>query len=199
MSTQRRRAAFSPDALDSDIDSLLPPAPTPLRRPAPAPAPVEEQRGEAGGSRSADAAPAPAPAVSPARTVARPRTGAPEVVIAPEVHAALRRLTARERERHPERARSFGVVVLDAVEAHAEQLARHWARPEPAGSGLFQRADGSRPRRRRHAAAPARIPLSGIIPADVAVLDGLVEQWGAGSRSALVEQALRWYLGMDKA
>jgi hypothetical protein len=85
-------------------------------------------------------------------------------------------------------------VVIDAIEANQEKLATFWKAPAPAsGGGLFSRLPAAPARRRRHPQPPARVPLTGIHPADAALLDDLVEQWGAPSRSALVEQALRCY------
>ncbi|WP_237707995.1 ribbon-helix-helix domain-containing protein [Hoyosella subflava] len=132
----------------------------------------------------------------PAPVVRSARSAPPEAVVAPEVYQTLRKLTMRERQEKPDRARSYGQVVLDAVEAHVDDLASHWRETTagPAVSRLFQRVDPSQPRRRRHATSPARIPLAGIIPEDIRQLDALASEWGAGSRSALVEEALRRYL-----
>jgi hypothetical protein len=121
----------------------------------------------------------------------------PEVAVAAEVYAALRDLTLSERRSDPVGARTYGQVALDAVEQHADELQRHWInRPVPRSGGLFTRvSDSSGPaKRRRHAAAPARVPLAGVIASDTDLLDDLAAQWGAGSRSALVEAALRLYL-----
>ncbi|MCW4354132.1 ribbon-helix-helix domain-containing protein [Hoyosella sp. YIM 151337] len=185
MSSTKRRGAFDPNALGGDIDSLLPqspPRPTPIRPVQPGPAPDDP-------APTGVSAP-PVPAVRSARSAP------PEAVVAPEVYQTLRKLTMRERQEKPDRARSYGQVVLDAVEAHAEDLASHWRETTaaPAASRLFRRVDPSQPRRRRHASSPARIPLAGIIPEDLRQLDTLAAEWGAGSRSALVEEALRRYL-----
>ena len=87
-----------------------------------------------------------------------------------------------------------GRVVLDAIDTHVDVLATYWKAPQPPSAGLFRRQSGDTPRRRRHEQAPARVPLAGIIVSDVGQLDQLVTDWGAGSRSALVEAALRMYL-----
>ncbi|MDJ0362488.1 hypothetical protein [Rhodococcus sp. H29-C3] len=112
-----------------------------------------------------------------------------------EIYRALRSLTLEERSVDPTKARSYGQVVLDAVEEHAGELKEHWTSAVPRVSGgLFKRAEAGRPTRRRHNAPQSRVPLGGVINSDVAVLDQLATDWGAGSRSALVEQALRLYL-----
>lgn len=123
------------------------------------------------------------------------RIAAPEVALPEEIYGALRSLTLNERSADPTTARSYGQVVLDAVEQHADELKAHWANDvATSGTGLFRRAEAGRPTRRRHNAPRARVPLAGVINTDAAVLDQLVSDWGAGSRSALVEQALRLYL-----
>lgn len=123
------------------------------------------------------------------------RLAPPEVALPEEVYSVLRSLTLAERTADPTTARSYGQVVLDAVEKHADDLKGHWAKPvAPTGTGLFRRVDTGRPTRRRHNAPRARVPLAGVINTDAAVLDQLATDWGAGSRSALVEQALRLYL-----
>ncbi|MFC0446534.1 hypothetical protein CJ179_34655 [Rhodococcus sp. ACS1] len=126
------------------------------------------------------------------------RTAPPEVYLPPAVYTALRQLTLEERQRDRATARPYGQVVLDAVERHAGELQRRWSTEEPQSSaGLFKRRETSaQPRRRRHSEIQARVPLAGIIASDTATLDALAEEWSAGSRSALVEHALRLYLGV---
>jgi len=122
------------------------------------------------------------------------RVAPPEVALPHEVYSALRSLTLGERNANPVTARTYGQVVLDAVEQHADDLKTHWAGAvASASTGLFKRAEG-RPTRRRHNAPLSRVPLAGVINSDAALLDQLAIDWGAGSRSALVEQALRLYL-----
>jgi hypothetical protein len=129
------------------------------------------------------------------------RSAPPEVYLPPAVYAALRQLTLEEKQRDRATARPYGQVVLDAVEKHADELQRHWNTAEPhVSSGLFKRREASaQPRRRRHSEIQARVPLAGIIASDTATLDALVEEWSAGSRSALVEHALRLYLDVGRA
>lgn len=126
------------------------------------------------------------------------RVAPPEVALPHEVYSALRTLTLEERGANPTTARSYGQVVLDAVEKHADDLKAHWAdAAATAGTGMFRRAEAGRPTRRRHSAPLSRVPLAGVINSDAAILDQLAGDWGAGSRSALVEQALRLYLRVN--
>lgn len=190
MSKVPRRSAFSPDAI-SELGEILPTIPLPT--PAAESVPYREP------SPLTLAPPAPAEVVAEeAEAASAPRAArgrAPEIAIAPEVYKALRALTLREREVSPSHARTYGQVVLDAVEDNATTLARHWrnGRQRPKSS-LFQRVNPEAPRRRRHSQAPARVPLAGILASDAAQIDRLAVEWGAGSRSALAEQALRLYL-----
>jgi len=111
-----------------------------------------------------------------------------------DVHAALRALTLRERTASPTTTRTYGRVALDAIETHAGAL-HHWDTSPPTDTGLFSSANTAiTSRRRRHAQAPACVPLTGILASDATQLDHLAAAWGAGSRSALVEAALRLYL-----
>lgn len=126
------------------------------------------------------------------------RLAPPEVALPHEIYNALRALTLKERSTDPTTARSYGQVVLDAVEEHADELKGHWTQAVTnSGTGLFKRAEAGRPTRRRHNAPQSRVPLAGVINSDAAVLDQLASDWGAGSRSALVEQALRLYLRVE--
>ncbi|MDQ1178646.1 hypothetical protein QE397_000101 [Rhodococcus sp. SORGH_AS 301] len=128
------------------------------------------------------------------------RIAPPEVALPQAVYVALRSLTLDERNSNPATARSYGQVVLDAVEKHADELKDHWVgATSSASSGLFKRAEAGRPTRRRHQKPRARVPLAGVINADASLLDQLAIDWGAGSRSALVEEALRRYLDVSSA
>ena len=213
MST-RRRAAFDPNALDTELDSILPTSPTAedgAAEPAAVNAPAQP-RPQLVPSPKVDEATRIQP-VKRDRPTAKPRVepqpesipavkraSPPEVAIAAEVYAALRDLTLSERRSNPITARTYGHVVLDAIELHADELQRHWIdKPLPRSGRLFARvSESSGPSRRRHAAAPARVPLAGVINSDTQLLDDLADRWGAGSRSALVEQALRLYLKVQR-
>lgn len=209
-----RKGAFKADDLD-DIDDLLPPPP-----PAPlAAAPVTTLPVPEPVQLDPVATPS-APVVKPARKAAaktaatepaakRPRQAAvrarsgqstPEAHVAAVVAEALRQVTHSEKQQRG-RGRSYGEVVLDAIEQFETELREHFttaAAAKPKGR-LFQRVDNSRPRRRRHAEPPVKIPLAGIIATDVESLDALAEEWQAGSRSALVDQALKFYLADEIA
>jgi len=208
--TTRRRGVFDPTAL-GDIDELLPPLPTATTTedsapqqdvsPVPQSAPVvTTRRPDAGSQTPASPAvrvPTGRPLTPQEEAPGEPRVSPAEVAIAPDVYRALRAVTLRERATTPTTARSYGRVALDAIDTHADQLAGYWSAPQAAATGLFSRRDAETPRRRRHAQAPARVPLAGIIASDIRQLDQLAADWGAGSRSALVEVALRMYLPGD--
>jgi len=125
----------------------------------------------------------------------------PEVLLSAEVYARLRAVSREERKMLRGAARPFGVIVMDAVDAHAVRLRRAWVddnHPPPALEGLFVRPVTSVvPPRRRHSAPPTCIALSGIDATNAALLDRYVGEWSAGTRAALVEQALRYEFGMD--
>jgi hypothetical protein len=209
--TARRRRAFDPEAL-GDIDDLLPPLPETVPSvspPAPGAKPPTEPAAASVTPARPEVAPPPLPLPLVAHASSSPtppddalespgsRASPPEVAVAPDVYRALRALTLRERTASPTTARSYGRVALDAVDTHADTLATYWRTPPPPRTGLFSRQNSDAPRRRRHEQAPARVPLAGIIASDVGQLDQLVVDWGAGSRSALIEAALRMYLAND--
>lgn len=205
MTTVRRRPAFDPDAL-SDIDELLPVMPSvsdvTLNEMAPFPPELKHVAGRDDGAKLEDSSQEQAPEPQTSKVLVSgstvsPRPKPPEVALAPAVYTALRDTTLRERAASPTTARSYGRVALDAIEAQAESLKARWRPERQASGGLFVRTDGALQRRRRHSEAPARVPLAGIVASDVAQLDLLAQQWGAGSRSALVEEALRMYLRVD--
>ncbi|MFE4455780.1 hypothetical protein ACFROC_00350 [Nocardia tengchongensis] len=211
-----RKGAFKDDDL-GDIDDLLPPPPPPppvstaparVTPDAEAPAVMngaddEVASGPAKVARKAPAAKAVASesAVKRARTVpARTRAVPPmaEAHVASVVAEALRTVTHREKQARG-KGRSYGEVVLDAIEEFETELREHFqglATAEPSGR-LFKRVDRSRPRRRRHTEPPVKIPLAGIIADDIKQLDELVAEWKAGSRSALVDEALKLYLAEE--
>ncbi|MET8430697.1 hypothetical protein [Nocardia sp. NPDC004860] len=208
-----RKGAFRADDLD-DIDDLLPPPPPAPAAPPPMPVvsdsvqTVETPRPVAPAAKpprksSAKSATTVEPvARRPRQTPARARAtqSTPEAHVASVVAEALRQVTHSEKQ-HRGRGRSYGEVVLDAIEQFETELRDHFSREvsvKPKGR-LFQRVDNSRPRRRRHAEPPVKIPLAGIIATDVESLDLLAEEWHAGSRSALVDQALKFYLAEEIA
>ena len=123
------------------------------------------------------------------------RTRPPEVLLSAEVYDELYRHQNAEKKARKALARTMGAIAMDAIEAHAERLATTWTTQEYAvGEGqLFERpASNAVPRRRRHVTAPRTVVLSGVTAANARRLDNLVQVWNAGTRSALVEQALRY-------
>jgi hypothetical protein len=111
------------------------------------------------------------------------------------VYDELYRVQIAEKKSRKSLARTMGQIVMDAIEAHADRLVTTWTVQEYAvGEGqLFERpASTAVPRRRRHAKPPRTVVLSGVTAANGQRLDNLVAEWNAGTRSALVEQALRY-------
>ncbi|MFE2960989.1 hypothetical protein [Nocardia tengchongensis] len=211
-----RRGAFKDDDLD-DIDDLLPPSPpapvvavpvpqvanqdtavTPQPRAGDVPAGATKTPRKASSPKVGAEAPAKRARTAPVR--ARAAQSIAEAHVGARVAQALRQLTHGEKQQRG-RGRSYGEVVLDAIEQFETELRQHFeqqAGAVPAGR-LFRRVDQTRPRRRRHTEPPVKIPLAGIIAPDVELLDNLVIEWQAGSRSALVEEALKLYLAQEIA
>jgi hypothetical protein len=133
-----------------------------------------------------------------AKTSAAPaakRFRPPEVLLSAEVYDELYRVQIAEKKVRRGLARTMGAIVLDAIEAHAGRLATTWAvQTFSVGEGqIFERPSSvAVPRRRRHATAPRTVVLSGVTASNAALLDNLVQEWNSGTRSALVEQALRY-------
>jgi hypothetical protein len=129
-------------------------------------------------------------------TVPPKRIRPPEVLLSSEVYDELYKVVLAEKKVRRGLARPMGGIVLDAIEAHASRLATTWSNQQPATVGegqLFARPSSNAvPRRRRHATAPRTVVLSGVTPANAERLDDLVMVWDTGTRSALVEQALRY-------
>jgi hypothetical protein len=117
------------------------------------------------------------------------------VLLSAEVYEEFYRVLLAEKKLRRGLARTMGTIVLDAIEAHAPRLATTWANQQAAvGEGqLFERPSSNAvPRRRRHAHPPRTVVLSGVTASNAQRLDDLVQAWNAGTRSALVEQALRY-------
>lgn len=211
-----RRGAFKDNDLD-DIDDLLPPSPPPVVAvPAVRVADQNPQvipQPQTSGAIPAVAAKAPrktsAPKAATETPVKRARSAAvrtraaqsiAEAHVSARIAQALRQLTHGEKQQRG-KGRSYGEVVLDAIEKFETELRQHFqqqAGAAPAGR-LFRRVDQTRPKRRRHTEPPVKIPLAGIIAPDIELLDNLVIEWQAGSRSALVEEALKLYLAQEIA
>ncbi len=225
-SRTRGKPLFDPAALADDIDDLWPvrrPTPAaaqavsaPTRRAGrdpdpPTPPPAVEPPPDTTLAAGVASLTAPPPAsvsddapqlraVAPVqvRTV-KQRTRPPEVLLSAEVYDELYRAQIAEKKVRRGLARTMGAIVLDAIEAHASRLATTWTAQQYAvGEGkIFERPSSNAvPRRRRHATAPRTVVLSGVTAANAQRLDNLVQAWGAGTRSALVEQALRYEFGL---
>lgn len=219
-SRQKAKPVFDPHALDQDLEELwpLPQSRTPppvagtdaVTEPA-APPPADSappvERAPARSATAATASPTPSASgghgdrrrrlasVSAASSPAPKRFRPPEVLLSAEVYDELYRVQIAEKKVRRGLARTMGAIVLDAIEAHATRLATTWADQRFAvGEGqLFERPSSNAvPRRRRHAMAPRTVVLSGVSAANGKRLDDLVKAWNAGTRSALVEQALRY-------
>jgi hypothetical protein len=224
MSTrEKRKPVFDPTALGDDLEDLWPTrqATPVVRPPQPVPVAVASQA-----SPPAPVSPTPAPGLTPAAAVQAPqaspaygvtpdrprpatvtaapaavakRIRPPEVLLSSEVYDELYRVQNGEKKVRRGLARTMGAIVLDAIEAHAPRLATTWSSQQfSVGEGqLFERPSSNAvPRRRRHATAPRTIVLSGVTAANGQRLDDLVQAWGAGTRSALVEQALRYQFNL---
>jgi hypothetical protein len=101
------------------------------------------------------------------------------------VHNQLRQFAARVEL-------PFSVVVLRAIEAGAAELAVAWkTSPTPRSGGMFQMVDHRTRNRRTEPFAQIQLRLT---TADAEVLESLIRDWGAPSRSALVNEALRRYV-----
>ncbi len=149
-----------------------------------------------GGDRKADAGRRPA-----AKRVVRRRGRGlrpPEASIAYSVYTRLLEVSADEKHKKGLAARPYGVIVMDALDRHASALEKHWTEM-PAESvtsdSLFVRSDTALVRRRR-TGSKKTIPLSGISAENRRLLDRYAQEWNAGGRSALVEEALRLEFGM---
>jgi hypothetical protein len=85
---------------------------------------------------------------------------------------------------------TLGVVALRAVEAAADELATHWRTSKQTRSGrLF-----STPQTLQRRDEPGVSTQLRLTAADADVLDQLVSDWAAPSRSAVVNEALRRYV-----
>lgn len=122
----------------------------------------------------------------------------PEASIAYAVYVRLLEVSADEKHQKGLAARPYGVIVMDALDRHAAALEKHWTET-PADSetsnSLFVRSDTALLRRKR-TGSKKTIPLSGISSENRRLLDRYAQEWNAGGRSALVEEALRLEFGM---
>jgi hypothetical protein len=138
----------------------------------------------------------PLPEAPRPRTPNPGKSRPPEVSLSVEVYQRLSRVSASEKVKNRGKARTFGIIVLDAIEHHADRLATAWqvtpqSAPEP-GALFVRQSEPAVPPRRRHVLPPRLVPLAGIDATNARLLDDFVDKWGTGTRSALVEQALRF-------
>lgn len=196
-----KKSVFDESALDDDLDEFLPrvgvgnragqadPAPT-------SPVPGETAAAEVRVETSAPGGGVGAPGGGTRKAGDSDGEGNPTAEISADNLAKLRNLNLAEKKKNPAKARTYGQIVLDAIDAGHEELARHWTpaeNAEKAPGSLFTRQPVLR-KRRRHIAPPAKIALTGLNPADARTIDEkLVKEWGAPSRSALVDEALTLY------
>lgn len=139
----------------------------------------------------------PGKAVVPAKHAEDAAKKPPAAWISTDVYLRLVDYSDKEKRMKRAAARPFGVIVMDAIENHAEVLASAWkgggaSTPQP--GKLFVREISSR--YRRHDLPPRSITMQGIGPENARLLKRLKKQWGAGSVSDLVEKALRLEFGM---
>ena len=214
-SSGKRKAVFDPTALDGvfEDDWPIPANKSPNKRnpvrgdtsgATAAPTPTSQHGLDKADARrnppASKAATQPPPKTQRTRTPghasrqSRPRP--PEVSLSAEVYQHLAQVSASEKLERRANARSFGVIVMDALDHHADRLATAWtvdAADQPTGESLFIRASTKVvPPRRRHVLPPRTIPLAGMSLANARLLDDYVVKWGSTTRSALVEQALRY-------
>lgn len=202
-----KKSVFDESALDDDLDEFLPTvglrsrseqaAQTTVAQTAPAEALVPSAPVETDQPVGERAPLAAAPMSRATRTTSDSEVeGNPTAEISAENLTKLRNLNLAEKKKNPAKARTYGQIVLDAIDAGHEELSRHWKLPangEKAPGSLFTRQPVVR-KRRRHIAPPAKIALTGLNAADARTIDEqLVREWGAPSRSALVDEALTLY------
>lgn len=91
---------------------------------------------------------------------------------------------------------SYGLVTLLAVQEHRDTLSRLWAEESTGSTAAADASDDDLFGITIRQAAPKKVPwqLHGASPAQVETLDHLADEWGAPSRSVLVQEALNRYL-----
>jgi hypothetical protein len=174
------------------------PATSPADEPAPAPTAHKPATSSPRGEKPPRTA-----ARRPARGVRSRVVKPPEAEVPYAVYEKLRDIAAAEKADNPLAARPHGVIVMDAIERHAAVLAVRWTAPtaaEPAPGSLFIRTTPKHGSRHRTRTAPMHpVTLGGVSPENRALIDSLALQWNAGSRAALVEEALRLEFGMPRS
>jgi hypothetical protein len=166
----------------------------------------EDTAATAAGERQLDAVPEPTAAKQTARP-GRPTRSAPTRSEQPRAAVAAKDGTAGNkvvpvvldasilqdlREFAARTEQTQGSVALRAIEAHADELASHWSTPA-SDPGRPGRLFGTHTSLRRRTEPGVQTQLRIAAP-DAETLDELAVQWGAPSRSALVNEALRRYV-----
>ncbi len=100
-------------------------------------------------------------------------------------------LSVRERLRSGAGDRTFTEVVLAALDSSYGKLNERFSEPAPPAGSMF--AGRGRPRTRRNREARVQVSLRPLRD-DIAVIDRLVAEVNAPSRSALIDAALDEYL-----
>jgi hypothetical protein len=100
-------------------------------------------------------------------------------------------LTVRERLRAGSADRTYTEVVLTALDSCYDKLNERFSEPAPPAGSMF--TGRSRPRTRRNREARVQVSLRPLRD-DLAVIDRLVTEVNAPSRSALIDVALDEYL-----
>lgn len=158
------------------------PAPKPAAGPdvpasvKPAPAPPRP------GPATAQPAETPAAAQQPANSEKSPKVQV-SVLLDMDVLVGLRAFAKRT-------STTLGAVVLQAIETNVNVLSTRWCQPEPGPAGRLFTSTLTVQRR----SSPGTSAAFRIEQNDVAVIDRLVAEWSAPSRSALVNEALSVHL-----
>ena len=100
-------------------------------------------------------------------------------------------LSVRERLRSGAGDLTFTEVVLTALDSSYGKLSKRFSEPDPPAGSMF--AGRGRPRTRRNREARVQVSLRPLRD-DIAVIDRLVGEVNAPSRSALIDAALDEYL-----
>lgn len=154
---------------------------------APTPVPAAAAPPEAPADTVEAVRPGPAQRARPAARQTKAAAGSGTRIVSVLIDVAARE---RLRDVAARSGRTHGAVALDAIEAHADELVAFWGTETGSGARkLFPAAP--RAHRRTQAGTPTQLRMT---PAAADVLDDLVARWGAPSRSALVNEALRRYL-----
>jgi hypothetical protein len=134
--------------------------------------------------RNDDALPPAAIEPPSSSSQSRPRVRVVSVVVDASLLPDFRAFASRTEQ-------TLGVVALRAVEAGADELATHWRASNHTRPGrLF-----STPQTIQRREEPGVSTQLRLTATDADILDQLVGDWAAPSRSALVNEALRRYVG----